>query len=236
MLWMATAVAVFTRPLRHKSEAPEIFKVLKAAVENESGKTLREVMTDNARNLCMGDMQDTCKREGIKLHTSVRYSLESNGIAERTIGVLTSSVRAMLHDSGLPKFLWAEAFNTATYVHNRMPMKALGGLTPYEALYGVKPDVSHLRAFGAAPCAVVEPSELVRKLDDRLRMCFFVGYKYEGGGYRVWDPKCRVVVESRVIVFFEDGLPPPTLMALYTCPPTTTSLYPSLYPTLTPYS
>ena len=42
-------------------------------------------------------------------------------------------------------------------------------------------------------------------------MCFFVGYKYEGG-YRVWDPKRRVVVESRDIVFFfEDGLPPPTL-------------------------
>ena len=42
-------------------------------------------------------------------------------------------------------------------------------------------------------------------------MCFFIGYKYEGGGYRVWDPKRRVVVESKDIVFFEDGLPPPTL-------------------------
>jgi len=42
-------------------------------------------------------------------------------------------------------------------------------------------------------------------------MCFFVSYKYDGGGYRVWDPKRRVVAESRDIVFFEDGLPPPTL-------------------------
>ena len=61
-------------------------------------------------------------------------------------------------------------------------------------LYGAKPDVSHLRAFGA-PCAIVEPKERLRKLDDRATMCFFVGYKYEGGGYRVWDPKRRVVVE-----------------------------------------
>ena len=39
------------------------------------------------------------------------------------------------------------------------------------------------------------------KLDDRTTMCFFVGYKYEGGGYQVWDPKRRVVVESRYLVF-----------------------------------
>ena len=135
----------------------------------------------------MGEMREICERDGIKLHTLVRYSLESNGVAERTIGVLTKAVRAMLHDSGLPKFLWAEAFNTATYVHNRTPMRALGGRMPYEVLYGVKPDVSHLHAFGA-PCAIVELNEKLRKLDDRVSMCFFVGYKYEGG-YRVWDPK-----------------------------------------------
>jgi len=97
---------------------------------------------------------------------------------------------------GLPRFLWAEAFNTVTYLHNRMPTQVLGGRTPYEAFYGVKLGVSHLRAFGA-PCAIVEPKERLKKIDDRATMCFFVGYKYEGGGYRVWDPKRQVVVESR---------------------------------------
>ena len=45
----------------------------------------------------------------------------------------------------------------------------------------------------------------------RATMCFLVGYKYDGGGCRVWDPKRQVVAESRDIVFFEDGLPSPTL-------------------------
>ena len=39
-------------------------------------------------------------------------------------------------------------------------------------------------------------------------MCFFVWYKYEGGGYQVWDPKRRVVVESKYLAFRS---PPPTL-------------------------
>jgi len=50
-------------------------------------------MTDNARELCMGEMREICERDGIKLHMSVRYSPESNGVAERTIGVLTGAVR-----------------------------------------------------------------------------------------------------------------------------------------------
>lgn len=63
-----------------------------------------------------------------------------------------------------------------------MPTRALGGRTPYEVLYGAKPDVPHLRAFGA-PCAIVEPKELLKRLNDRSLMCFFVGSKYGGGGY-----------------------------------------------------
>jgi len=35
--------------------------------------------------------------------------------------------------------------------------------------------------------------------------------KYDEGGYRVWAPKRRVVVESKEIIFFEDGLLSPTL-------------------------
>ena len=92
------------------------------------------------------------------------------------------------------------AFSAATYVHNRMPTRALGGRTPYEVLYGAKLDVSHLRAFGAL-CAIVEPKELLKKLHDRLLMCFFMGSKYGGGGYWVWDLKKRVMVESGHIIF-----------------------------------
>ena len=54
-------------------------------------------------------------------------------------------------------------------------------------------------------------------------MCYFVDYKYDGGGYRVWDPKRRVVAESKDIVFFEDGLPSPTFNDYRPGPSTKTS-------------
>ena len=64
---------------RLKLNAPEAFKILKAAAKNESQKRL--VMTDNVRKSSMGEMRQTYEGEGIKLHTFVRYSPELNGAA-----------------------------------------------------------------------------------------------------------------------------------------------------------
>lgn len=107
--------------------------------------------------------------------------MRQNGVAEQTIGVLANSVRVMLHDGGLPKYPWAEAFSTATYVRNRTPMKAMDGRIPYEVVCDVKPDLANLRTF-SAPCAIAGPSEGLKQLDDRAGMCLFVGYEYRGGG------------------------------------------------------
>ena len=73
---------------------------------------------------------------------------------------------------------------------------------------GVKPDVSH--------CTHSECyAPLSRKLDNRTTRCFFVGYKCDGGGRRVWDPERRVVGEfRRCFLCFEDSLPSPTLNVL----------------------
>ena len=191
-------------------EAVEVFKAFQAEVERALGNKLCEVMTDNARELSMGEMCELCECEGIRLNTTVPYHPALNGVAEQAIGVLTNIMRAMLHDSSLPKCLWAEAFSTVMYMHNRTLMKALDGLTPYEVLHGTKPDLADLRAF-STPCAIVEPVAKLKKLDDQVRMCFVVGYKYSGGGYRVWDPEKKVIVKSRDVVFFEDGLPSPPL-------------------------
>ena len=167
-------------------------------------------MTDNVCELSMGEMRDICERNSIKLHMMVPYHSASNGVAEHAIGVLTATAHAMLHNVSLPKKLWVEAFSTATYLCNRTPTRALDRLTPFELLYSMKPDLADLWAFGAL-CAIAEPSAKLKKLDDHARFCVFVGYKYGGGGYRIWDPEREVVVESQDVIFFEGGLPPPTL-------------------------
>lgn len=86
---------------------------------------------------------------------------------------------------------------------NRTLTSALDSRTPSKMVYGVKPDLADSRVFGD-PCAIVEPGKKLKELDDRAKMCLFLGYKYGGGGYRVWDPRESAVVES------EKGLRSPT--------------------------
>jgi len=47
-------------------------------------------------------------------------------------GVLTQKARAMVLGSQAPMRFWAEAINTARYLHRRTPNKSLNGKTPYE--------------------------------------------------------------------------------------------------------
>ena len=135
----------------------------------------------------MGEMKETCEGSGIQLNTPVRYSPESNGVtAERTIGVLTSACGPMLHDSGLPN-------SAATFLHNRMPTKALEGCTPYEVI--------STRCFASLHIWGVVRHRRAERIASVIKDLFFQ--------WAQWDPKRRVVVESS-IVFFEDRLPPPT--------------------------
>ena len=81
---------LYGRPWRFKSEAVEAFKAFRAAAENGSGKRIQEIMTDNTRELSIGEVSDICEYDGIKLHTTVPY------LAEPMIRVLTNAVRALL--------------------------------------------------------------------------------------------------------------------------------------------
>ena len=80
----------------------------------------------------------------------------------------------MLHDSSLPKSRVGRTPTTWIIGRQRRHWAVVCHL---RVLYGAKPDVLHLRAFGT-PCAIVEPTERLRKLDNRATMCFFLGYKY----------------------------------------------------------
>ena len=110
----------------------------------------------------------------------------------REVGVLTNAVHTMLNDSGLPKSLWAEAYNMAAYVRNRTLTSALDSCAPYEMVYGVKPDLVDSCAF-SSPCTIIELGAKLWNLDDHAIMCVLIGYKYGGGGYRVWDPRKSMV-------------------------------------------
>ena len=78
--------------------------------------------------------------------------------------------RSMLLDTKLSKnrSIWAESVSTAVYLKNRCPTKAVTGKTPYEAWFGQKPRVDHLRVFGCDAYVHV-PKDERGKLDSKVK-------------------------------------------------------------------
>ena len=80
---------------------------------------------------------------------SVPYTPQENGEAERKNRSLKEMETCLLHANNIPPYLWEEFINCASYLLNRVPHKSMVWATPFEALHGHKPNVSHLRVFGS---------------------------------------------------------------------------------------
>ena len=72
----------------------------------------------------------------------------------------------MLKGKNLSNGFWAKAVSTAIYLKNRSPTRSLESKTPFEALYGYKPPIKHLRIFGCKAFSHI-PKEDRRKLDSK---------------------------------------------------------------------
>ena len=143
--------------------------------------------SDNGGEYTSGDFVDFCANEGIQKEFIVPYTPQQNGVAETKNGAIIGAAKAMLHDQGLPLFLWAEACNTAIYLQNKSPHKALGNITPEEAFLGKKMQLTHLRIFGCVTYSQV-PKEKRTKLDPTAKKGIFLGNSETSKAYRIYIP------------------------------------------------
>ncbi|CAH9067875.1 unnamed protein product [Cuscuta epithymum] len=191
--------------LEHKSDVFVRFREWKTLVENQTGRKVKTLRTDNGLEFCNKEMDKLCVDCGIKRHKTVPYTPQQNGIAERMNRSLLDKVRSMLATSGLSKKFWGEAVTTAAYLVNRSPSVPLGGKCPETVFTGKPLDLSNLRVFGCAAYAHQQGD----KLDPRSKKCVFLGYPEGVKGYRLWD-RNQVgfkVVLSRNVVFNETDFP-----------------------------
>ncbi|KAA3472465.1 Retrovirus-related Pol polyprotein from transposon TNT 1-94 [Gossypium australe] len=105
--------------------------------------------------------------------------------------------RCLMFEKNIPKALWAEAVNTAAYLQNKLPTKALAHKTPFGAWFGFKPSLAHLRTFGCL-CYAQVPAAKRSKLDERSQAGILVGYSLIKKGYRVLHPSTNKVLNVLV--------------------------------------
>ena len=187
--------------IRKKSEVLAKLKEFEAAATNEAGCKIGTLRTDNGGEYTSRELEDYLKKKGIKHETSVSYSPQQNGVAERMNRTLLESAREMVYHAGLSKEFWAEAINTAAFIRNRV-VTVTTGQSPYERWYGKVPDMSQFRVFGCIAYAHIPEAER-RKLDMKANKLRFLGYSDTQKGYRLFDVRNNKVIIKRDVIFNE---------------------------------
>ncbi|GJS67592.1 retrotransposon protein, putative, ty1-copia subclass [Tanacetum coccineum] len=182
--------SVWVYIVRFKHEAFGKFKEWKQLVENQTGRTVKKLRTDNGLEFFAGTPQH-------------------NGPAERMNRTLMYKVRCLLIQSGLPKTFWVEATYMAAYLINRSPSTTIEKKTPTEMCLGHPSDYEMLRIFDC----VAYPHDKQGKLDPRAVKCVLLGYPEGVKGYRLYrlDNKLPKIVTNRNVIFNESVMYKDTL-------------------------
>ena len=198
---------VFGFILKSKKEVLIRMQEFLAFAENQTGKRLKCLRTDNGSEYVNRGVENFLKSHGIIHQTTISYTPQQNGVAERTNRTLIEKSRCLLFEAKLSKKYWAEAMNTAIYLKNRSPTAAVKDAVPEEVWTGKKIDLSHLRIFGCR-AQVHVPKQKRKKFDSKSNEYMMVGYCETSKGYRlidVNDPK--KVIKARNVIFLENEKP-----------------------------
>jgi hypothetical protein len=182
------------------------FEDFKMMVENETGLKIKKIHTDNGTEYVNQVFQDYPKRHGIKRQCIVPHCPQQNGVAEIVNQTVMEMARCMMQEASCDRRMWAEAANTAVYLRNTAPHKAVPEITPEEKRSSDKVDLSHLRIFGCKAYVHI-PDGKRKTLDVKSKMLTFVGYCEGSKYYRLLDPQYpSKIVRACDVVFLEAEL------------------------------
>ncbi|GJW73452.1 retrovirus-related pol polyprotein from transposon TNT 1-94 [Tanacetum coccineum] len=142
------------------------------------------------------------KEEGIEHQTSTSRTPEQNGVVERRNHTLVEAARTMLSASKHPLFFWAEAIATTCYTQNRSIIIPTHEKTAYHIINDRKPSIKHLHIFGCT-CYLTRDGENLDKIKEKGDPCILLGYSTQSKGYRVYNKRTRLIVQSIHLRFDE---------------------------------
>lgn len=191
--------------MKNKNEVMFHFRNFKNLVEKQLDCYIKCLRTDGGGEFCNKNFEIYLTNNGIVHQTTIPYSPQQNGIAERVNRTLMEKTRCMLLEANLGKRYWGEAVMTAIYLKNRSPTAAVPGATPEQIWTGSKVNLDHLRVFGSKVFSLM-PSCARDKLDSKSKEYIFVGYCNDSKGYRLIDPQCpNKIIKSRNVHFIESS-------------------------------
>ena len=192
-----------TIPIKSKTEVFNQFYNWVKHVETKYDLKLKAIRSDNGTEFANKDFKCFCSKYGIEQQFTIRYNPPSNGVAERANRTSITRTRKILQSCTMSPTFWPLALQYATYIHNRIPNKAINFDLPFTLFTGRIPTIKHIRPFGTRAYALI-PKELRNKLDSPTEQGIFVGYPTSRKGYMIYYPTTKRILAAREVIFKEN--------------------------------
>ncbi|CAH9146153.1 unnamed protein product [Cuscuta epithymum] len=205
-------------PMKQKSDLHVIFPQFHALVERLFSCKMKSFQSDLGGEY--RKLRKTLLTLGINHRQSCAHTHAQNGRVERRHRhVVETGLTLLAHASVHPRF-WSYAFETATYLINRMPTSTLHNDSPYSLLFQKQPNYSFLRSFGCLCFPYLRPYNQ-HKVNFRSSRCVFLGYPSSFSGYRCLDLNTGKIFIARIVRFDENCFPLSQASQLQATPPST---------------
>jgi transposase InsO family protein len=166
--------------LESKDQVFEHFWLLDLRLNNEHPNCLKAIRSDNGTEFRNVSFDEFCLENDIDQQFSAMRIPQQNEVVERKNRTLVEMAKTMLDEHRTPRHFWADVISTACYISNRIFLRSILHLTPFELRFG-RPSASHFRPFGCT-CFVVKCGNLDKfessSFDDIL-----LGYTSHGRSY-----------------------------------------------------
>ena len=173
--------------------------VLKRYIERmqlKTGKHFNTIAVDQGTEFDC-EFLDLIKTMGLTKLKATAYKHHLPPKAERANQTLMKFGRTLLLVSRLPAEFYSEAQLMACYILNRL-VHAGQTISPYEIMYGIRPQISHLHPFGTV-CYVFVPQERRTKLAHVQEKGRLIGFGDDDSSEEIKGYKVVTELDSKIV-------------------------------------
>jgi hypothetical protein len=181
---------LYTSP--HKNQLVDHIKHFIEWVKQHFGYTVKRLFSDQDPTL--GNRYKKMAEEyRVQIIHSAAHTSNQNGKIERAGGVIIARSRSLIIHAKIPRELWPEAMQAAVYLINRTPVRDRSvsperWISPYERLYGQKPNLANIRVFGCKSYVLRHDVAKADKMAPRAWIGYLVGFE-ASNLWRIWNPR-----------------------------------------------
>lgn len=189
--------------LKHKDEAASKLDIFMKMVENQFGRKVKCLRSDNGKEVINSNVKNLLEELGVFHSKSNAYTPQQNGRIEREMRTVVEAARSVIHAKDLDENLWAEAINYSVFTINQTGTSSVKGMSPADLWFGRQVKLQSLKCFGCE-CYVYIQDHKRGKTEKKSRKGILVGYDLDSPSYRIYLKEEDDIVSSENVVFDEN--------------------------------